>query len=186
MARSMSPKQAPSTSPILAKIVEKRIFVIRGARVMLSSDLAELYQVSTKSLTQAVKRNIRRFPSDFMFSLSPSEWENLRSQFVTSSSSHGGTRYTPMAYTEQGVAMLSTVLRSPVAIDVNIEIIRVFVKFRELTSSNAQVLKKVDDLEKRVTGHDTQLQQVFQAIRDLVQPSLPARRVIGIKSKSSE
>lgn len=98
--------------------------MIRNQRVMLSSDLAELYQVSTKSLTQAVKRNIRRFPSDFMFSLSPTEWENLRSQFVTSSSSHGGTRYTPMAFTEQSVAMLSTVLRSPVAIDVNIEIIR--------------------------------------------------------------
>jgi hypothetical protein len=179
----MSPKQTPSTAPILAKIVEKRIFVIRGQRVMLSSDLAELYRVESRSLIQAVKRNLRRFPPDFMFQLDASEWANLKSHFVISSFKHGGSRHEPYAFTEQGVSMLSTVLRSQVAIDVNIEIMRAFVRFRELASTSTQVLKKVDDLEKRVTGYDTQLQQVFQAIRDLVQPNPPPRRPIGIKPK---
>ena len=148
---------------------------------MLSHDLAELYQVESRNLAQAAKRNLRRFPADFMFQLSPTEWELLRSQFVISKIGRGGVRYLPYAFTEQGVAMLSTVLRSQVAIDVNIEIMRAFVRFREIASTNSEILRKVDDLEKRITGHDGQLQQVFRAIRDLIQPSVPAKRPIGIK-----
>jgi hypothetical protein len=179
----MTPKQAPAHTPILAKIVEKRIFVIRGQRVMLSSDLADLYQVSAKVFIQSVKRNLERFPEDFMFQLNPAETEVLsRSQFVTLKRGQN-IKYAPYAFTEQGVAMVSAVLRSKVSIAVNIEIMRAFVRFRELASTNAQVLKKVDELEKRVTVHDTQLQQVFQAIRDLVQPNLSPRRPIGIKIK---
>jgi len=137
----MSPKQTPAPSPILAKIVEKRFFVIRGQRVMLSSDLAELYQVPTKVLLQSVKRNLERFPEDFMFQLNSAEAEALsRSQFVTLKRGQN-TKYAPRAFTEQGVAMLSAVLRSKVSIAVNIEIMRAFVRFRELASTNAQVLK---------------------------------------------
>ena len=170
------------SAPILGKIIEKRIFLIRSQRVMLSVDLADLYKVEPRTLIQSVKRNLRRFPEDFMFQLNDAEWHNLKSQFVISSSSHGGLRHAPYAFTEQGVAMLSSILRSQVAIDVNIEIMRTFLKFRELASTNAQILKKVDDLEKRVTRHDGQLQQVFQAIRDLVQPTFGPKRTIGIKT----
>ena len=114
---------------------------------MLSPDLADLYQVEPRVLLQAMKRNIRRFPSDFMFQLTNQELSNLKSQFVISS--WGGTRHAPYAFTEQGVAMLSSILHSPVAIDMNIEIMRAFIRFREIASTNSQILKKVDDLEKQ-------------------------------------
>jgi hypothetical protein len=177
----MSRKSENLSSPTLGKIVEKRIFLIRDQRVILSHDLADLYQVELRALTQAVKRNLRRFPMDFMFRLTGIEWANLKSQIVISSSGHGGARHAPYAFSEQGVAMLSSILRSPTAIDVNIEIMRTFVRFRELASTNSQILKKVEAIEKRVTSHDTQLQQVFQAIRDLIQPAYNTRQPIGIK-----
>lgn len=168
--------------PILGKIVEKRIFLIRGQRIMLSSDLAELYQVQPKALIQAIKRNIKRFPPDFMFQLSLEEGKRLlRSQFVILKRGQH-LKFAPFAFTEQGVAMLSSVLNSDVAIEVNIEIMRAFVRFRELASTNTHLLKKVDELEKRVDTHDGQIRQVFQAIRDLVQPSQVTKRPIGIKS----
>jgi hypothetical protein len=178
----MSSEGRGSGHSILGKIVEKRIFIMRHQRVMLSSDLADLYEVPTKALLQAVRRNLERFPSDFMFQLTDEESSRLsRSQFVTLNRGQN-LKYAPYAFTEQGVAMLSSVLRSETAVRVNIEIMRAFLRFRELASTNAKILRKVEDLERRVTGHDAQLGQVFQAIRDLVQPATPAKRPIGIRN----
>ena len=168
---------------ILAKIVEKRIFIIRGHRVVLSTDLAVLYQIAPKVLIQAVKRNIERFPSDFMFQLSLEEGKALlRSQFVTLEENQH-LKYAPYAFTEQGVAMLSGVLHSSTAIRVNLEIMRAFVRLRELVASNSELLKKVEALEEKFEGHDKKIHDVFQTIRDLLAPSLEKKRPIGIQSK---
>ena len=161
---------------ILVEMIEKKIYLIRGHKVMLDSDLAELYEVPTRRLNEQFKRNIARFPSDFMFQLSPEEDENLRSQFATSSSRHGGRRYLPYVFTEQGVAMLSSVLNSERAIQVNIAIMRAFVKLREMIASNKDLAKRLDDLEKK---YDTQFKIVFDAIRRLMTPPEPKRRQIG-------
>ena len=139
------------------------IIVLRGQKVIFDVDLADLYGVKTKVLNQAVTRNIERFPKDFMFRLTRQELINLRSQIVTSR--WGGTRYLPRAFTEQGVAMLSSVLRSKRAVQVNIEIMRAFVKLRELLSSHKDLEKRLNDLEKK---YDKQFKVVFQAIRELM------------------
>ena len=144
------------------QIIQNKIFEIRGSRVMLDFDLAELYQVPTKALKQAIKRNIKRFPNDFMFELNVEEWENLRSQFVTSS--WGGTRYMPFAFTEQGVAMLSSVLRSEIAIEVNISIMRAFVKIREFSSAYAELNQK---LETFMIETNIQFNDIYQALTEL-------------------
>ena len=154
-----------------ARRIEQAILVIRGHRVMLSTDLAVLYGIPAKVLVQAVKRNIERFPEDFMFQLTPDEYRNLRSQFVTSS--WGGERYPPLAFTEQGVAMLSSVLRSPPAVQVNVEIMRTFVRLRRILAENASLARRLDELEKK---YDTQFKIVFDAIRSLMQPSRPEPR----------
>jgi len=159
--------------------IEQKIFLIRGQKVMIDRDLAELYGVLTKVLLQAVKRNLRRFPSDFMFLLTFQEFKNLRSQIVTSSS-WGGRRYHPYAFTEQGVAMLSSVLNSDQAIEVNIQIIRAFVKLREMIASHKDLAKKLDELEKK---YDTQFRVVFDAIRELMKPPAPRRKKIGFLAK---
>ena len=132
---------------------------------MLDRDLAELYGVETKKLKQAVRRNIERFPDDFMFELSNKEFENLRSQIVTSS--WGGTRYTSMAFSEQGVAMLSSILNSARAILVNIQIIRIFTKMRELLSTNQEILRKLEDLEKKGLEHDDKILLIFEYLKQL-------------------
>ena len=156
-------------------LIERRIFLIRGHKVMLSIDLAELYNVEPKVLTQAVKRNIERFPSDFMFQLTNREFANLKSQFVTSS--WGGIRRAmPYAFTEQGVAMLSGILNSPRAIRVNIEIMRAFVRLRQMLVSNAELARKLHALEKK---YDAQFKVVFDAIRELMTPPDKPRRRIG-------
>ena len=147
------------------------IQIIRGQRVMLDRDLAELYGVATKVLIQAVKRNADRFPGGFMFQLTEQEFNNLRSQIVTSS--WGGRRYPPFAFTEQGVAMLSSVLRSERAIHVNIEIMRAFVRLRQLLASNAELARKLAALEKK---YDTQFKVVFDAIRELMTPPGPKKK----------
>lgn len=142
---------------------------------MLDEDLAGLYGVQTRELVQAVKRNAVRFPGDFMFRLSSQELVNLRSQIVISSQVHGGRRGAPLAFTEQGVAMLSSVLRSPRAVMVNIEIMRAFVRLRRLLLENADLARKLDDLERR---YDDQFREVFEAIRELMEPlEEPARRI---------
>ena len=131
------------------ELVVSKIYFIRGQKLMLDEDLAGLYQVETRVLNQAVKRNIARFPSDFMFQLTSKEFENLKSQFVTSS--WGGRRKLPFAFTEQGVAMLSSVLKSEVAIQVNIQIIRVFTRMRQMLLSHKDILVQLDKIEKKLT-----------------------------------
>ena len=147
---------------------------------MLDFHLAELYDVETKRLLQAVKRNMERFPPDFMFQLSKEEFSNLRSQFV-SSSQWGGRRYRPFAFTEQGVAMLSSVLRSKRAIQVNITIMRAFVKLRNILSTHEDLKKKLKDLEQKFEKHDKQIKLVFDAIRQLMQPPEKPKRKIGFR-----
>ena len=155
--------------------VERAILMIRGHRVLLDADLAEMYGVDAKVLNQAVKRNLGRFPDDFMFRLTRAEVEILRSQFVTSRS-WGGRRYSPYAFTEQGVAMLSSVLRSERAVNVNIEIMRAFVRLRQMLQQNADLARQLAALEKK---YDAQFKVVFDAIRELMEPAPRAARRIG-------
>jgi ORF6N domain len=171
--------------------IERRILVMRSQKVMIDADLAALYGVATKVLVQAVKRNLDRFPEDFMFQLDAPEWDALRSQFVTSNTGRGGRRYAPYAFTEQGVAMLSSVLNSAQAIAVNIEIMRAFVRLREVIVSNKELAQRLDELENKTdlmeVQHDTfahntrvQLKQVFDAIGELMTPvEPPTKRPIG-------
>jgi len=151
--------------------ITQMIVLIRGYKVMLDSDLAQLYGVATKALIQAIKRNEDRFPEDFMFQLTEQEFNNLRSQIVTSS--WGGRRYPPYAFTEQGVAMLSSVLRSKRAVMVNVEIMRAFVRLRQMLASNADLARKLAALEKK---HDAQFKIVFNAIRELMTPPEPKKK----------
>jgi hypothetical protein len=160
--------------------IEKTIFLIRGEKVMLDRDLAALYGVTTKALKQAVRRNIERFPDDFMFVLESLEFQIWRSQFVTSKEDRQGLRYAPMAFTEQGVAMLSSVLRSRRAIVVNVQIMRTFVKLRQMLASNADLAKKLAALEGK---YDRQFKVVFDAIRQLMTPAPVKAKAIGFRAK---
>jgi ORF6N domain len=160
--------------------IERTILLVRGHKVMLDADLATLYQVSVKGLNQQVARNRDRFPEDFMFQLSPEEHANLKSQFAISSS-WGGRRSPPYAFTEQGVAMLSSVLHSPRAVQVNIEIMRAFVRLREMLQTNKDLARKLDALE---TKYDSQFKVVFQAIRELMTPQPKPRKQIGFRTPS--
>jgi hypothetical protein len=164
---------------IAALPLVERIRTVRGHKVMLDADLAELYGVTVKALMQSVRRNPGRFPPDFMFSLTKQETADLRSQIVTSSSNRnwGGRRYASYAFSEQGVAMLSSVLRSDRAVQVNVEIMRAFVRLRDLIGHNRDLAKRLDDLESK---YDRQFKVVFDAIRELMTPAEPApRRRIG-------
>ena len=163
-------------------IVTKIIF-LRSEKVLIDRDLAELYGVETKVLKQAVRRNIKRFPSDFMFELTKEEFINWRSQFVTSKSDKMGLRYTPMAFTEQGVAMLSSVLRSDRAIEVNIAIMRAFVRLREMVSTQKKLEAKLSELESKIEDHDESIQTIFEAIRQLMAPPEKPRKRIGFDIK---
>lgn len=166
---------AGSQSIIPTERIESAILLMRGRRVMLSTHLADLYEVEPRVLVQAVKRNIERFPDDFMFQLTAEEFANLKSQIVISS--HGGIRRAaPYAFTEQGVAMLSSVLRSTRAVQVNIEIMRAFVRLRQLLASNQELSQRLDELEKK---YDQQFSAVFDAIRQLMTPPEPPRRRLG-------
>lgn len=161
---------------IPSQLISQKIFFVRGTRVMLDSDLARLYGVATKNLNKAVKRNAARFPADFMFRLSPKELQGLRFQSGTSNSKRGGRRYSPSVFTEQGVAMLSSVLRSSRAVQVNIAIIRTFVRLRELLATHEQLRRKIEAMEKK---YDARFQAVFATIRQMLATPLPARRSIG-------
>jgi hypothetical protein len=171
-------KQNPVTRIVEEKIINK-IYLIRGMKVMLDFELSELYETETKQLKRQVRRNIERFPKDFMFELTTKEFADLRSQFGTSS--WGGTRYTPMAFTEQGVAMLSSVLNSSTAIKVNIQIIRVFTRMKEMVLTNKDILLKLEQLEKKVSGHDQNMQMIFEALKQLLNPPQEPRKRIGFK-----
>ena len=149
------------------EVIMSKIYLIRGLKVMLDMDLAELYGVETKQLKRAVRRNIKRFPVDFMFELSQQELENLRSHFGTSS--WGGVRYSPMAFTEPGVAMLSSILNSDRAISVNIHIIRIFIRLREMLLSHADLVNKVKQVEHIIVDHDNKILLIFEYLKQLEQ-----------------
>jgi len=171
-----------NTDLISGERIEKAIYLIRGEKVMLDRDLADLYQVQTKVLNQAVRRNLDRFPADFMFQLSGKEVSALnRSQFVTGSEKHRDPRFRPYAFTEQGVAMLSSVLRSKRAITVNIEIMRAFVKLRQMLASNVELSRRLDELESK---YDKQFRVVFDAIRQLMAAPARGRKEIGFRSRA--
>ncbi len=166
--------------PLPVERILKSILVLRGEKVILDADLAALYGVETKVLLQAVRRNIERFPDDFMFQLTLDEWSYLRSQFVTSSS-WGGRRTAPYAFTEQGVAMLSSVLHSDRAIAVNIQIVRAFVQLKRMLATHEDLARKIESLERK---YDAQFRGVFDAIRELMTPhENPKKQPIGFKVK---
>lgn len=161
--------------------VESRILVMRNQKVILDADLAQLYGVPVKRLNQQVKRNRERFPSDFMFQLSAKEHEQLRLQFATSKQGRGGRRYQPYAFTEHGAIMAASVLNSERAIQMSVFVVRAFVRLREMLTTNRQLAAKLDELESRLETHDTKIQEVIEAIRELMIPPEGPRRKIGFQ-----
>jgi ORF6N domain len=182
--------QTASLELIATPAIEKRIFVVRGRQVMLDEDLANLYGVETRRLVEQVKRNLDRFPDDFMFQLSNAEAAALRSQIATSKAGRGGRRYAPYVFTEQGVAMLSGVLRSKRAIAVNVEIMRTFVELRRAAASYAAIEKKLERMERETTAkfgqHDQQLNEIFKTLRHLISPPPRPKRPIGFRLPEDE
>jgi len=177
-------KRTNNTDIISDESVMNKIYIIRGKKVMLDRDLSTLYQVGTKQLNQAVKRNKDRFPEDFIFQLTFDEWESLRSQFVTLEKGRGRySKYLPFAFTEQGVSMLSGVLNSEVAIRVHIQIIRVFAKMRELLLTHKEILLQLEKMEKKLTGHDVDIAVIFRYLKKLLSPEHSKRRRIGFRRK---
>ena len=169
------------TTIVPIESIVSKIILLRGEKVMIDRDLAELYSVETKQLKRAVRRNIDRFPADFMFELTREEYNSLRSHFGTSS--WGGTRYLPMVFTEQGVAMLSSVLNSKRAIEVNIAIMRAFVQLRKISSSQKQLAQKLHEIEARLGDHDESIGAIFEAIQQLMAPPERPRKKIGFEVK---
>lgn len=158
--------------------IEGRILLIRGQRVMLDAALAVLYGVSTKRLNEQVKRNGERFPEDFMFQLSTEEAENLRSQFATSIGRHGGRRYRPYVFTEHGAVMLASVLNSSVAVQASVQVVRAFVRLREILATHKELASRLAELESRIEAHDENITALFEAIRQLMEPpEKPAKRI---------
>jgi len=166
------------------EIIERKIYIIRGCKVMLDSDLAELYEVPTKALNQAVRRNLDRFPADFMFRLDNEELGNLRSQIVTSNSrARMGLRRPPYAFTEHGVAMLSSVLSSKRAVALNILIIRAFVRLREYLATHKDLARKLEDIERTQHEHGAHIEQIYGYIQRLLEPAPePSKRRIGFRT----
>jgi len=173
------------TTLVPIELIARKIYLIRSIKVMLDSDLAELYGVETRSLIQAVKRNIERFPPDFMLQLTKEEFDSLRSQIVISKGK-GGRRYLPYVFSEQGVAMLSSVLKSKRAIEANIAIMRVFVKLRETVATHKELSRELEDLEQRIEGHDEKIQVIFEAIRQLMAPPDKKVKKIGFTVKEKQ
>ncbi len=164
-------------------LISRKIYFFRGTRVMLDSDLAQLYRVTTKNLNKAVKRNAHRFPADFMFQLKSKEAKNLRFQTGTSSFSvHGGRRYRPYAFTEHGVAMLSSVLHSDRAVQVNIAIMRAFLQLRAMLATHEDLRRKIAEMEKR---YDSKFHAVFATLRQMLETPIPPKRQIGFHSRTS-
>jgi hypothetical protein len=186
MPEAPMPK-TPTATAIPIDQISRSIIIVRGHKVLLDAELAALYGVDTRVLIQAVKRNMERFPDDFMLSLTTEEWQVLRSQTVTSNPKRGGRRYPPYAFTEQGVAMLSSVLNSPRAIAVNIQIMRAFVQLRALVSSNKELARQFANLEtrlnKKLADHDDAIAAILSAIRQLMNPPASKRRGIGFTAK---
>lgn len=178
MKKSISTIQLPPEEGVFSKI-----YLLRNQKVLLDEDLAVMYGVSTKVLNQAVKRNMDRFPEDFMFRLTPDEESSLRSQFVTSKPGRGGRRYASFAFTEQGVAMLSGVLTSPTAIAVNIQIMRVFVKMRRMISEYKELLEKIESIEADQITQDDRITEIYNIIKSLLEPVYRDRPPVGFKQK---
>jgi ORF6N domain-containing protein len=172
-------------SHLAPEIVAQKIYIFRGQKVMLDADIAELYCVDTRVLIQAVKRNLRKFPADFMFQLTDEEWNALRSQIVTSKS-RGGRRYAPYVFTEHGALMLSSVLNSDTAIEIGLVIVRTFVQLRELLSNNKELATKLEELDRKVSSHDQAIAGLFEAIRQLMQPQAPTSNPIGFTANISK
>jgi len=169
---------------VLARRVDSKIVILRGQRVILDTDLAELYGVKARHLNQQVKRNAKRFPLAFRFQISEQEFKILRSQNVISSSGHGGTRYRPYAFTEHGAIMAATVLNSKRAIEMSVFVVLAFVRMRRAVAANRQILGKLAEMERRLEGHDADIQDLMDAIRELMEPPQPARRRIGFEVPS--
>jgi hypothetical protein len=170
------------TAIVLAKRVSTRILVLRNQKVILDTDLAELYGVSVKRLNEQIKRNFKRFPPDFLFTLTSAEYEDLKSQSEAPSSTHGGRRYLPNAFTEHGAIMAATVLNSKRAIEMSIFVVRAFVEMRQTMAMNQGVVSKLAELEERLDSHDTELQGLVEAIRELIEPLPATNRRIGFEA----
>jgi ORF6N domain len=169
----------PKPQSALAIPVESRILVLRDHKVILDTDLAELYGVSVKRLNEQVKRNEERFPADFMFQLNPMEHEALRSQFATSNPGRGGRRYPPYAFTEHGAIMAATVLNSERAVEMSVFVVRAFVRLREMLANNRELATKIEELEQRLDTHDASIQDLIEAIKELMAPEPATGRKIG-------
>jgi hypothetical protein len=169
--------------PLAEDEIIGKIYFIRGKKVLIDRDLAALYGVETRMLNQAVARNIKRFPADFMFRLTPAEFKNWTSQFVISNSDKMGLRRPPLAFTEEGVAMLSSVLNSEIAIAVNIQIIRIFSRMRAAFLTQKDILLKLEQLERKMEDRDADIQTIFAALKELVDKPQPERSRIGFKQK---
>jgi hypothetical protein len=163
------------------KTVVNKIYEIRGQKVMLDSDLAELYSVETKRINEQIRRNLERFPEDFMFQLTEIEWESLRSQIATSKIGRGGRTYLPNVFTEHGVLMLSSVLNSQQAIQVNIQIVRVFTRLRTLLSEHGELKTEIADIKKKLNNQDKNIELVFSYIDELTEKKAKPRKRIGFK-----
>jgi phage regulator Rha-like protein len=171
----------PKRSPELAIPVESRILILRHQRIILDSDLAELYGVTVKRLNQQVNRNKERFPADFMFQLTSAEEKALRLQIATSKKGRGGRRYPPYAFTEHGAIMAATVLNSKQAVEMSVFVVRAFVRMREMLAKNRQLAAKINELDRRLETHDTAIQDIIEAIRELMAPERPSKRGIGFQ-----
>lgn len=175
-------KLTKNSLPVSIQLIERKIYLIRGQKVMIDVDLAELYGVATRQLNQQVTRNKKRFPEDFMFQLTRDEAESLRSQFVISNRGRGGRRYLPYVFTEQGVAMLSSVLSSEQAIEVNIAIMRAFVRLRQMLETNEELNRKFSAVIKKLSTHDKYFKIVFDELKKLTEKPPSSRRQIGFKT----
>jgi len=166
--------------------IERSIYVVRGQRVMLDADLARFYGVTTKRLNQQVTRNIDRFPEDFSFQLTSQEYEALRLQIATSKVGRGGRRYLPRVFTEHGALMAANVINSPVAVKASVQVVRAFVRLRQVLAQHVELAHKLAELESHVTEHDEQIRALFAAIRQLMSPPEPPPRKIGFRVRESK
>jgi hypothetical protein len=172
----------PATAPLSIEEIAQRILIVRGKRVLLDADLAAFYGVTTKRFNEQVKRNLARFPEDFMFQLNEAEFANLRSQFATSSlrgAGHGGRRYAPQAFTEHGAIMASMVLNSARATEISVQVMRAFIELRNLVAGNKELASKLKRLERKVDSHDQAITGLIDSMRQLLAPPDPKKRPIG-------
>ncbi len=174
-------KAVARRAPVAVEVIQRRIYLVRGQKVMIDADLAKLYQVETKVLNRAVQRNLSRFPDDFMFRLTPEEAESLRCQIGTSKVGRGGRRYLPLVFTEHGVVMLSSVLKSERSVQMNILVVRAFVNLREMLASHKDLAHKMIELERQQRSQGQQLSQVYTVVRRLMEPEKKRKRTIGFR-----